>query len=131
MGIISQLSIFVQHPLDKRSRYRALRKGQCTPASRRPNYRQKNGQPKLPEIALRALQLEGSVALSGSRRLDLVRILPDEITEASKEGDHQPDGADTGDYHYVHKHGYVLSSCTECDGFKVARERQGKIDPDQ
>ena len=95
----------------------------------------KNGQLKLPKIALRALQLEGSVVLgrsrSRSRSLDLVRILPDEITEASEEGDHQPDGADTGDYHYVHKHGDVLSSCTECDGCKVAREQRGKVDPDQ
>ena len=100
-----------------------------------PNYGQKNGQLKLPKIALRALQLEGSVVLgrsrSRSRSLDLVRILPDEITEASEEGDHQPDGADTGDYHYVHKHGDVLSSCTECDDCKVAREQRGKVDPDQ
>jgi hypothetical protein len=33
-----------------------------------------------------------------------VRVLPDEVTDATEEGDHETDGADTGEYHYIDEH---------------------------
>jgi len=43
-----------------------------------------------------------------SALLALVRILPDEITDTGEEGDHQTDGADTGENYDIDKHGCLL-----------------------
>jgi hypothetical protein len=60
-----------------------------------------------------ALQDSSSRALNRSfpaesPLLALVRILPDEITDTGEEGDHQTDGADTGENYDIDKHGCLL-----------------------
>jgi hypothetical protein len=59
---------------------------------------EKNGRPKSPEVPC------VPVNPVDSTRLAFVRVLPDEVTDASEEGDHETDGADTGEYHYIDEH---------------------------
>lgn len=61
----------------------------------------KKGRPKSPKLPCVPLTAESAL-------LALVRILPDEITDTGEEGDHQADGADTGENYDIDKHGCLL-----------------------
>ena len=61
----------------------------------------KKGRPKSPKLPCVPLTAESAL-------LALVRILPDEITDTSEEGDHQADSADTGENYDIDKHGCLL-----------------------
>ena len=62
--------------------------------------------------------------------LALVRVLPDEISDTATEHDHQTDRENSGEYHFIDKHGGLLL-CPPVDGSKVATGNVGKIDQDQ
>ena len=71
--------------------------------------------------------------VNSSLLVALVGVLPDEISEPSKEGDHQTYGPDTGENHYIDEHLSASFSCgVPCfDGSKVSPHREGEIDLDQ
>src|SRR5690606_24433294 len=63
----------------------------------------------------------------GSALLALVRILPDEVTNAAKEGDHQKNRADSGEYHCIDEHGCLLLRLPVWDGFTLTATARDKL----
>lgn len=77
------------------------RRKDCNPFKSAYQLRHKKGRPKSPKLPCVPLTAESAL-------LALVRILPDEITDTGEEGDHQADGADTGENYDIDKHGCLL-----------------------
>ena len=85
----------------------------------------KKGRPKSPELPCVPCEPEGSALLA------LVRILPDEVTNAPEERDHQKNGADSRENHCIDEHGLppVVPVCL--GWLHVISTGGGKIDLDQ